>query len=143
MAIGGGAVVKLTVVNGKMESQIMSYADMAAILLGVLTIVLAILVPLAGIFAFVVSRNQALEKAKECIEDAMKENGVLIKTVQELIDRQFQDEQGVIRTYIKTVMEKQAADNPPDKPAADKPAQSVSFEFENDEYGDPPRKGPA
>ncbi|MBK1870621.1 hypothetical protein [Taklimakanibacter albus] len=90
----------LVLPRGNFFGETMNSGEVIALVLGALTLVVGVVIPLAGIFAFVFARREALDKANECIVDAMKDGGELSVAANKTIQSAISDEQGTIRAYI-------------------------------------------
>lgn len=106
-ALIGFIVACITIPRGNLIGDAMNSAETTAFVLGALTLVVGVILPLAGIFAFIFARRDALDRANECIVNAMKDGGELNIAANKSIQTAITDEQGTIRAYIdKAIDEK-------------------------------------
>lgn len=150
--VTGPIMMRLELIPSGDKLSHMSFESFASIMLGVAAIVVGIILPLAGIFAFGFLRSDLQHQAKVFIEndilgghinrrleEAIKSNNELTK---EEIRSTFSDEQGLVRQYIsasvKEAFETLKAEeqiNDQNKILTDKKEE---WGFEADEYGDKP-----
>ena len=110
----------------------MSYQDLVVILLMVATFVVGVVVPLAGVFAFVFFRRDIMQKTEELIEEEMKEKGKLRLAMEFATSKAIEDEQGVVRQFLVGIVKKEV------ELQTSKTLNASIGEFgnEQDEYGD-------
>jgi hypothetical protein len=133
--VAGLVLLKLQAVPSENGQVKMSFESLASIMLGVAAIVVGIIVPLAGVFAFVFLRGDIKYRTEEFISQQIKE-GEFNRQVEKAISDALKDEQGILRQYIASAVEEEIA--------AQKAAgqlETTDWGFEADEYGDEPKKG--
>ena len=120
----------------------MTFENLASIMLGVAAIVVGIVLPLAGGFAFVFLRGDIKYKVKKFISKQIKK-GRIHRQVEDVINSALKDEEGILRQYINAgVREAIAAQNATAQIEAQNAAQlggKIEWGYEADEHGEEPR----
>jgi hypothetical protein len=150
--VAGPLMARLEFVPSGEKTSQMSFESLASIMLGVAAIVVGVVLPLAGIFAFGFLRNDVKHKTEDFISDDILKGRIhtrleeaILATRNLVVDETrstFADEQGLVRQYISASVKEafetlraEAQINDQNKILTDKKEE---WGFEADEYGDKP-----
>jgi membrane-bound ClpP family serine protease len=126
------AVLKLNVLKGGLDVTPMNYQDVLVIIMTAATFFLGVIIPLAGIFAFVFFRRDIRQKTEELIEEEMKEKGKLRSAMEAATNKAIEDEQGVVRQFLVDIVKKEVER----QTSKTLNVPTDDFGNEQDEYGD-------
>ena len=150
--VAGPLMARLELVPSGDNVSHMTYESLASIMLGVAAIVVGVILPLAGIFAFGFLRNDVKHKTEDFISDDILK-GLIHKRLEEsilatrnlVVDETrstFADEQGLVRQYIsasvKEAFEALKAEAQINDQNKNLTGKKEEWGFEADEYGEKP-----
>jgi hypothetical protein len=150
--VTGPVMARLELIPSGDKISHMSFESFASIMLGVAAIVVGIILPLAGIFAFGFLRNDVKHKTEDFISDDILKGHIhrrleeaILATQNLVVDETrsiFADEQGLVRQFISASVKEafeaikaEAQINYQNKFLTDKKEE---WGFEADDYGEKP-----
>jgi hypothetical protein len=144
-------LLKLEIIpSGDKQGQ-MTFEGLASLMLGVAAIVVGVVLPLAGIFAFVFLQKDVLHKAEQYLANEIR-IGKIREQVEVAINSALKDENGVLRQYMSSAVseavdakiaelqiETQNAKTPTNSNVSSDLGGKVEWGYEADEHGELPR----
>ena len=124
------SVSQILIVKGQPGIIPMTYHDLVVIVLAAATFVVGVIVPLAGVFGFILLRRDLIDKAKEHLNDEMKENGELRIAIGRAVTETTKIDMANVRKLIAEVLKERT-------PHIDaEQAETKEWGDETTEYGD-------
>jgi hypothetical protein len=150
--VAGPVMARLELIPNGDKLSHMSFESFASIMLGVAAIVVGIVLPLAGIFAFGFLRSDLKHQAEEYISNDILKGHInrkleeAINSINERMTEEirstFNDQQGVVRQYIDFAVseakQSEIAGMQVNAENAAVASDSVEWGYEADEYGEKP-----
>jgi hypothetical protein len=147
----GLMLLKLEIIPSGDKQDQMTFEGLASIMLGVAAIVVGIVLPLAGIFAFVFLQKDVVHKAELFLSNEI-EKGKFREQVESAINSALKDDGGVLRQYMSSAVsdavdakiaarqiENQNAKSQVEPSPISASRNKIEWGNEADEHGDLPR----
>ena len=135
-------LLKLDIIPSGDKQSHMSFESLASIMLAVAAIVVGVVLPLAGIFAFGFLRSDVKHKTEEFMANEIQK-GKFHKQVEDAINSALKDEDGVLRQYINSsvtgAVEARIAVSQIEAQNTTTLRKQIEWGNEADEHGDLPR----